>query len=70
VPKDNEWRLCGDYRAINTWTIPDHFPIHDYSHQFFGCSFSKIDLVTAYNKFPLHPDDIQKTAITTPFALL
>jgi cytoskeleton-associated protein 5 len=44
--------------------------IHDYSHQLFGCSiFSKIDLVRAYNQIPVHTDDIQNMAITTPFGL-
>jgi hypothetical protein len=74
VPKkDNGWRLCGDYRALNGLTIPDRYPvrhIQDYSHQLFGCSiFSKIDLVRSYNKIPGHPDDIQKTTITSPFGL-
>jgi hypothetical protein len=65
VPKkDNGWRPCGDYRTLNSRTIPD------YSHQLFGCSvFSKIDLVRAYNQIPVHPEDIKKTAITTPFGL-
>jgi hypothetical protein len=74
VPKkDKSWRPCGHYRALNARTIPDRYPVrhfHDYSHQIFECSlFSKIDLVRAYNKIPVQPDDIQKTDITTPFGL-
>jgi hypothetical protein len=74
VPKkDNSWHPCGEYKALNARTIPDDYPvrhIHDYSHHLSGCCFSsKIELVKAYNQIPVHPDDIQKTAITTPFGL-
>jgi hypothetical protein len=69
--KDNGWRPCGEYRALNARTIPDRYPvphIHDYYHHLSGCCFfSKIDLVSAYNQLPVHPDDIQK--ITTHFGL-
>jgi hypothetical protein len=67
--KDNGWRPCGDYRALNSRTIPDRYPvrhIHDYLNQLFGCTiFSKIHLVRAYKQIRVNPDDIQKTAITT-----
>jgi hypothetical protein len=71
--KDNGLRPCGDYRALNARNVPDRYPvphIHDYSHQLSGCRFySKINLVRAYNQMPVHPRDIQNTAITTPFGL-
>jgi hypothetical protein len=66
-------QLQSDYRALNAWTIPDPCPVHHiqgHSYQLLGCSiFAKIDLVRAYNQIPVHPDDIQKTPITTPFSL-
>jgi hypothetical protein len=74
VPKkENGWRPCGDYRALNARTNLDHYPvhhIHGYSHQLSVCSiFFKIDLVTACNQTRVHPDNIQKTVINTPFGL-
>lgn len=67
------FRPCGDYRFLNHRTIPDSYPvrhIHDFAHNIAGCKiFALIDLVKAYQQIPVHPDDVCKTAVATPFGL-
>lgn len=74
VSKDNgSDRLCGDYKRLNSITIPDRYPvpnIQDFTINLHGCSvFSKIDLTRAYHQIPVYEPDIPKTAIITPFGL-
>ncbi len=68
---DGWWRPCGDFRHINMVTVADSYPLPnmlDFTAKAAGCTiFSKIDLGKGYHQIPVHPADIQKTAITTPF---
>jgi hypothetical protein len=70
---DGIWRPCGDFRRLNLVMEPDSYLLPnmlDFAHVAAGCSiFSKIDLRKGYNQIPVHPDDICKTAISTPFGL-
>jgi len=74
VPKqDGSWRPCGDYRRLNTVTTPDRYPLPsmlDLSAKLHGCKFfSCVDLVKGYHQIPMAQEDIEKTAIITPFGL-
>ncbi|GBO40449.1 Retrovirus-related Pol polyprotein from transposon opus [Araneus ventricosus] len=75
VPKKGtlDWRPVGDYRALNSQTLKDKYPIPciaDFTAELHGSKiFSRIDLIKAYHQIPLHPEDIHKTAICTPFGL-
>lgn len=74
VPKKNgEIRPCGDYRKLNSITKPDRYPIPRVSDFTYILSkkriFSKIDVNKAYFCIPVYSEDIEKTAIITPFGL-
>lgn len=74
VPKkDGNLRACGDYRRLNSVTKPDRYPIprlQDFTYGMAGKKiFTTLDINRAYHAIEMAPEDIEKTAIITPFGL-
>lgn len=64
IPKDNaEWRPCEDYRALNTCTFPDRYPVQhigDFTQTLRGKKiFPKIDFVLVFNQITVAEEDIE-----------
>ena len=70
----NTWCACGDYRALNTITKPDRYPvlhIQDITAVAMNNRiFTKLDLILAYHQISVEAEHIPKTAIVTPFGQL
>lgn len=71
VPKKNgSYRMCVDYRELNSNTVPDRFPlplISDLIARLGGSIFfSCLDMASGFHQIPVHPDSIEKTAFVTP----
>lgn len=74
VPRSSDdWRSCGDYKALNQNTILDSYPI-PHIQDFFGALheaniFGNADLVKAYSHISMKPADILKTTNGTSFGI-
>ncbi|WP_222196269.1 reverse transcriptase family protein, partial [Modestobacter italicus] len=65
------WRVCIDYRKLNSKTRKDHFPLpyidqilERLSGQSFYCF---LDGYSGYNQIAVYPEDQEKTTFTCPF---
>ena len=69
--KTGEIRLCIDFRNLNKVSLKDNYPLPKMDHilqQVVGAScMSLLDGYSGYNQIPVHEDDRDKTAFTTPW---
>jgi hypothetical protein len=68
--KDGSLRMCIDYRALNTITERDRYPlprINDLLDKLHGCTiFSFLDLQSSYHQIRLKYEDKPNTAVMNP----
>ena len=68
---NGKWRMCVDYRALNTQTVRDRYPLPSIQSilSTLGGStvFSKMDLVSGFHQIQIHDEDVEKTAFNTQF---
>ena len=71
--QDGGWRMCVDYRRLNSITKFDCFPLprlDEALDAFSGSTlFSSLDLTMAYHQVPVKPADVEKTAFITHVGL-
>lgn len=64
-------RWVCDYRQLNANTVPDNYCMPRVNDILADCARGKIwatiDMTDSFFQTPMHPDDIHKTAVTTPF---
>ena len=70
-PSGRGWRVCGDFRILNQKTKSDNYPLpilRSFTKNIKKAKiFSKLDLQSAFHHLPIHPDDVEKTCVLSPW---
>ena len=65
------WRVCMDYRNLNSWTLKDHFPmpfIDQILDRLAGRGwYYFLDVYSRYNQIFISPEDQEWTTFTCPY---
>ena len=68
---NGKWRMCVDYRALNTQTVLNRYPLPSIqsilSTRGGSTVSSEIALVSGFHQIRIHNEDIEKTAFNTQF---
>jgi hypothetical protein len=67
----NGWRVCTDFRKLNSATRKDHFPLPFIDQMLERLAGHKyycyMDGYSGFLQIPIHPDDQDKTTFTCPY---
>ena len=70
-PSGRGWRVCADFRKLNQVTKSDNYPLpllRSFQSNIKGAKlFSKLDIQSAFHHLPIHPDDVNKTCVLSPW---
>ena len=70
-PSGVGWRICADFRLLNQQTKSDNYPLpllRSFQAKIKGSKlFSKLDLKSAFHHLPIHPQDVYKTCVLSPW---
>ena len=71
MKKNGKWRLCTDYRKLNSMTVPDSYSLPNIDEIFSALGgatiFSTLDLFAGYHQIRMAEDSIDLTSFTTKF---